>query len=64
MGGANKNCKKKNYLSKNLLSPMFFKIKTSKFQEMFYDIFRKFCWKEVYYKLPSNYISINYRKIL
>ena len=34
------------YLTKNLSSPTFFEITTSKFKEMFLDIFRKFGWNE------------------
>ena len=34
------------YFTKNLSSPTFFEITTSSFQEMFLDIFRKFCCKE------------------
>ena len=34
------------YFTKNLFPPMLFEINTSNFQEMFLDIFKKFCWKE------------------
>ena len=36
---------KKDYFTKILSSPRFFEINTSNFQEMFLDIFRKFCRK-------------------
>ena len=41
-----KTAKKKDYFTKNIFSPTFFKINTSNFQEMFPRIFRKFYWKE------------------
>ena len=34
---------KLNYFTKNLSSPTFFETTTSKFQEVFLDIFRNFC---------------------
>ena len=34
---------KKDYFTKILPPPRFFEINTSKFQEMFCDIFKKFC---------------------
>ena len=34
------------YFTKNLSSPTFFDITTSNFQEVFLDIFRKFCRKK------------------
>ena len=45
MGGATKT-PKIDYFTKNLSSPTFFEINTSNFQEMFNDIFKKFCRKE------------------
>ena len=35
------------YFTKNLSPPRFFQINTSNFQEMFLDIFKKFCLKEL-----------------
>ena len=37
---------KKDYFTKNLSPLTFFKINTSNFQEMFLNIFRKFCLRD------------------
>ena len=47
------------YFNKNLSSPRFFEINTSNFQEMFLDIFKKFCQKE----LKKIIIKINKKNV-
>ena len=37
---------KKDYFTKNLSASTFFEINTSNLQEMFLDLFKKFCRKE------------------
>ena len=39
------------FFTKNLSSPTFFEINTSNFQEMFLNIFKKFCRKKLKKKL-------------
>ena len=50
---------KKDYFNKILSFPRFFEINTLNFQEMFLDIFKKFCWKE-FLKIQQrkNYINL------
>ena len=53
---------KKDYFTKILPYPRFFEINTSSFQEMFCDIFKNFCQKELKQKI-DNYNKKSKKKL-